>query len=36
MIFLSIEYSSEYTKLFGIKLGKLPKSIRVNRIGKLL
>ena len=36
MIFLSIKYSSEYTKLFGIKLGKFPSSIRLNRIGKLL
>ena len=36
MIFLSIEYSDKYLEVLGIKFGKLPKSIRMKRIGKLL
>ena len=36
IIFLSIEYGNNYLELFGIKLIKLPKSIRFERIGKLL
>ncbi len=33
IIFLSIEYSSNYLNLFGINFFKIPNSIRVNRIG---
>ena len=33
IIFLSIEYGNNYLELFGVKLIKLPKSIRVERIG---
>ena len=36
MVFLSIEYGNNYIELFGIRLFKLPKAIRVERIGKLL
>ncbi len=36
MIFLSIEYGNKYLQLLGINLFKLPKSIRFERIGKLL
>ena len=36
IIFLSIEYGNNYLELFGVKLIKLPKSIRFERIGKLL
>lgn len=36
MIFLSIEYGTQYFELFGIRFLKLPKSIRFERIGKLL
>tara|TARA_E500000178_G_C16956007_1_gene723696 strand:- start:460 stop:1296 length:837 start_codon:yes stop_codon:yes gene_type:complete len=36
LIFLSIEYSTDKLDIFGIKFFKLPKSIRIRRIGKLL
>ena len=36
IIFLSIEYSTKYIEIMGLKLLKLPKLVRINRIGKLL
>ena len=36
IVFLSIEYSSNKSRLFGVELFKIPKSIRLERIGKLL
>ncbi len=36
IIFLSIEYSTEKINIFGIDIFKFPKSIRINRVGKLL
>ncbi len=36
LIFLSIEYNTKYFEVLGFRIGKLPKSIRLNRIGKLL
>ena len=36
MIFLSIKYSNKNLQLFGIRLGKYPDKIRLNRIGKFL
>ena len=36
IVFLSIEYSSNKIRLFGLELFKIPKSIRLERIGKLL
>ena len=33
LIFLSIEYSNKNLSLFGLELFKIPKSIRINRIG---
>ena len=36
LIFLSIESSNKSLSLFGINLLKIPKSIRINRIGNLL
>ena len=35
LIFLSIEYSSNYFNLFGINFFKIPNSIRVSRIGNI-
>ena len=36
MIFLSIEYGTNYIEILGVKLFKLPNKIRFKRIGKLL
>ena len=36
IIFLSIEYSNKNLSFFGINFFKIPKSIRVNRIGNML
>ena len=36
MIFLSIEYGTNYIELLGVRLFKLPNKIRIERIGKLL
>ncbi len=36
IIFLSIKYSKDYLSILGLKLGKYPESIRLDRIGKLL
>ena len=36
IIFLSIEYSTNRINIFGIDIFKFPKSIRINRVGKLL
>ena len=33
LIFLSIEYSNKSINFFGLNLFKIPKSIRLNRIG---
>ena len=35
LIFLSIEYSNKYFNLFGINFFKIPKSIRVDRLGHI-
>ena len=35
MIFLSIEYSDKYLNILGIKFFKLPKSVRLERIGHI-
>ena len=36
IIFLSIEYSNKNLSLFGVNFFKIPKSIRINRIGNKL
>ena len=35
LIFLSIEYSNKYLNLLGINFFKIPKSIRVDRLGHI-
>ena len=35
LIFLSVEYSDKYMSIFGINIFKIPKSIRIERLGNI-
>ena len=35
LIFLSVEYSDKYLSIFGVNIFKIPKSIRIERLGNI-